>query len=224
MKKYLFIILFILFITMVYSAFAAQIPSQPSANNQQQSSPLFPQKHFTRYDGLIKKYAKHYGFDWRMILAQIKQESGFKPEAKSYCGARGLMQLMPKTAAEMKVKNILNPSDNIAGGIRYLRMQYDLFPDVPEPHREMFALASYNCGAGRLYDSRDLAKFESREDHLWDDIQTVMPKLTPEYKALHQQVWQKPRPRYGFFTGWKETINYVSNIWKYYQEYRKKTI
>jgi len=191
---------------------------------QPQPASFIPQKHFTRYDGLIKKYAKHYGFDWRLILAQIKQESAFKAEAKSWVGARGLMQLMPKTAAEMKVKNVLNPSENIAGGVCYLRKQYDIFRDVPEPHREMFALASYNCGAGRLFDSQDLAKFESREDHIWDDIQTVMPKLSAEYKDLHLQVWQKPRPRYGYFTGWKETISYVTNIWKYYTEYQKQTI
>ncbi|MCX7920127.1 MAG: transglycosylase SLT domain-containing protein [bacterium] len=183
-----------------------------------------PQKRFTRYDGVIKKYAKHYGFDWRLILAQIKQESAFNPQAKSQCGARGLMQLMPKTAAEMKVKNILNPSENIAAGIRYLRKQYDLFPDVPEPHRELFALASYNCGAGRLFDSRDIAKYELRPDHEWDDIQLVMPKLTKEYKELHLKIWQQPQPRYGYFSGWKETITYVANIWNYYLEYREQTI
>lgn len=134
------------------------------------------------------------------------------------------MQLMPQTAAEMKAKNVLNPSENIAAGVQYLRMQYDTFPDVPEPHREMFALASYNCGAGRIFDSRDLAKFEAKPDHEWDGVQSVMPKLTPAYKELHKQVWQKPRPRYGFFTGWKETISYVTNIWKYYTEYQKQTI
>jgi len=208
---------FLLILAMVVSSISAEQP-------QQQLTSFIPQKHFTRYDSLIKKHAKHYGFDWRLILAQIKQESDFRPEAKSYCGARGLMQLMPKTAAEMKVKNVLNPSENIAGGIRYLRMQYDMFPDVPEPHREMFALASYNCGAGRLFDSRDLAKFESRPDHIWDDIQSVMPKLTKEYKELHIKVWQKPQPRYGYFVGWKETITYVTNIWKYYTEYQKQTI
>jgi len=173
------------------------------------------------YESIIKKYAKHYGFDWRLIAAQIKQESGFKATAKNPTGAKGLMQLMPATASAMKIKDTANPRDNIAGGVHYLRTQYDIYTDVPDPHRLMFALASYNCGAGRILDSRDLARYEQLPPDQWEAIESSLPKLSPQFKDLHQKVWKKEKPRYGYFKGCKETINYVDNIWASYEAYQK---
>ena len=72
-----------------------------------------------KYKPIIKKYSKRYGFDWRLIAAQIMQESRFREEARSHVGARGLMQIMPRTAREISAELdlmyiIKNPRENIA--------------------------------------------------------------------------------------------------------------
>ena len=72
--------------------------------------------------------------------AVIAAESNFDPDAVSRAGARGLMQLMPETAASMGVENIHYPPDNVRGGTRYLRMMIDRYGDLVR------ALAAYNAG------------------------------------------------------------------------------
>ena len=99
----------------------------------------------TQYDDIINKYAIQEGVDPLLIKAIIKQESGFKANAKSNAGAKGLMQLMPATAREMGVKNVLDPQQNIAGGVKYFAKQLDKFDgNIP------LALAAYNAGAGNV--------------------------------------------------------------------------
>ena len=84
------------------------------------------------YGSVIKHYAARYGLDWRLVLATMKQESRFSPEAKSHRGATGLMQIMPVTSEELsrvfEVEDMSHPNDNIRGGVYYLRRLYDLFP------------------------------------------------------------------------------------------------
>ena len=74
------------------------------------------------YGPTIKRYAGRYGFDWRLILAIMKQESRFSKMAESGKGAEGLMQLMPATARGMGVTNVWDPRQNIMGGARYLQL------------------------------------------------------------------------------------------------------
>jgi len=83
------------------------------------------------------------------IRAQIWQESRFNPLAKSPAGARGLMQLMPATAFELGVENIVDPVENIFAGVTYLGKQWGRLSEIPDPFERMrFALASYNGGRG----------------------------------------------------------------------------
>lgn len=89
---------------------------------------------------LIGHYARQYRLDPNLIKAVIQAESNFNPHAVSRCGARGLMQLMPETAAEMGVTDIFDPAQNIAGGTQYLAKMIDLFRN-----RDL-ALAAYNAG------------------------------------------------------------------------------
>jgi hypothetical protein len=92
-------------------------------------------------DGIIQKTAKKHEIDPRLILELIRQESGFKSHAVSNKGARGLMQLIPATAARFGVRSIHDPAENIEGGTKYLRFLLDLF----EGNLEL-ALAGYNAG------------------------------------------------------------------------------
>lgn len=96
-------------------------------------------------DAYIADYSALHNIDPLLIYAQMYQESGFRIRATSYKGARGLMQLMPATAARFGVKNIYDPKQNIEGGIKYMRWLMDKFNGD-----EHLALAAYNAGEGAV--------------------------------------------------------------------------
>ena len=104
---------------------------------------------FTTGDSVIDAYivdsCKRYNIDPLLIYAQMHQESSFKLKATSYKGARGLMQLMPGTAARFGVSDIYNPKQNIEAGVKYMRWLLNTFGgDV------VLALAGYNAGEGAV--------------------------------------------------------------------------
>jgi soluble lytic murein transglycosylase-like protein len=98
-----------------------------------------------RIDGLIKLNAAKYGVDPYLIFCVMEQESHFNPRALSPKGARGLMQLMPGTAARFGVRKVHDPAQNIAGGTRYLKQLMTQFNG-----RVDLVLASYNAGEGAV--------------------------------------------------------------------------
>ena len=101
-----------------------------------------------KYDELIAQSAARNGVDPNLVVAVMRQESGFNPRARSYKGASGLMQLMPGTAQRFGVTNIFDAAQNIEGGTRYLRFLLDQFNgDVS------LVLAGYNAGENAVVNS-----------------------------------------------------------------------
>ena len=154
-----------------------------------------------RYDDTFRKYSKRYfgpGFDWRLFKAQGMTESNLNPDATSGVGARGLMQLMPSTFAEIQSKNpeisqINDPEWNIAAGIGYNRQLWLRWKDsAAGTDRREFMFGSYNAGRGTILRAQKLAIGKSLDGRVWPSIQNVAPDVP----------------------GWrhKETLDYVQRI------------
>ncbi len=164
------------------------------------------------YDPLAKKYALRYGQDWRMITAQMYQESKFDPKAVSWVGAQGLMQIMPDTGRQLGFTELQDPEESIHAGTKYMYQLIDRFDfDLPMEARIRFALASYNAGYGHLLDARHLAREKGWDSNRWfGNVEEAM-------RLLSQPAYYK-RARYGFCRG-GQPVHYVENIQNLYDAY-----
>lgn len=169
----------------------------------------------SHYDPLFQRYAGTAGMDWRMLAAISYQESGFDPEATSWAGARGLMQLMPRTAASLGVSanQITNPEVNVSASARYLKQLTGQFSDIRNPQeRQKFVLAAYNGGAHHVRDAMALARKNRRSDQKWDQV---------SYFVLHlsqSAFYRDPVVKHGYMIG-SETYHYVYRILDLYADY-----
>jgi len=170
----------------------------------------------SQYDDLIKEYASKIGWDWRFLCSQVYQESRFDPNAKSWAGAGGLIQLMPATAKEVGVSNRLDPAQNIRGGVRYLNKMRDKFDAVEDSIQKVkFTLAAFNCGAGHVFDAMRLAEKHGKDPHVWDDnVEEFILKLAEKKFYLDEVV------KYGFVRG-QEPYNYVKDIFLRFEYYKQ---
>ncbi|MBR4390284.1 MAG: transglycosylase SLT domain-containing protein [Prevotella sp.] len=167
----------------------------------------------SNYDHLFQRYASSAGTDWRLLAALSYQESCFDPQARSWAGACGLMQLMPSTAAHLGVSNIFNPESNIAGGARYIGELSGLFNDVSDPSERMnFVLASYNGGHGHVRDAMALTRKYGGNPHRWNDVSQFILRLSDP------QFYRDPVVHYGYMRG-TETYNYVLLVRQRYMKY-----
>lgn len=168
-----------------------------------------------KYKNIIQKAAQKYGFDWRLIAAMIYQESHFDPEAESFTGVKGIMQITSKTAEQLGIKDRTDPRQAIMGGVRYLKKLYDYFDEAQNPDRLLIALASYNVGKGHIIDAQRIAKEKGMNPNSWSALKETLPLL--RYRAYYK------KSKYGYCRG-TEPVRYVDRILIYYDILKREAI
>lgn len=171
----------------------------------------------SRFDELFKRYAPICGLDWRLLAAMAYNESSFNPNAVSYMGAMGLMQLMPSTARQYGVNNPFDPEQCVKGAAKLMSNLLAYYSSVPNPDERInFALAAYNAGQGHVDDARRLAQKRGRDHNIWKNNvdEFVLYMSNPEY-------FNDPVVKYGYFRG-GETYNYVNYIRSDWDRYRSR--
>ena len=166
------------------------------------------------YDHLFKKYAEQYNWDWRLLASQAYVESKFDSTAVSWAGARGLMQIMPRTAKGygQSAKSVMNKDVAIETSLKLLRdLDKQLTSRVPDPEeRKKFVIASYNSGLAHVLDAIALAEKYGLDPKKWDDnvAKAILWKSNPRY-------YKDPVVRFGYSRG-RETYDYVNRVYSYY--------
>ena len=158
-------------------------------------------KKFRALVAVFRRYGNQYSIDWMLMAAQGYQESRLDQQARSQVGAIGVMQVMPATGAELRVGDINLEENNIHAGIKYMRQVVDTFyndPAIDELNRVLFAFAAYNCGPGRMKQLRRDTEKRGLDPNVWFNNVEV---LAAEKVG-------------------RETVTYVSNIYKYYIAYK----
>ena len=165
------------------------------------------------YDANFKEASQTTGWDWRLIAAQCYVESAFDPNAVSWAGAQGLMQIMPKTAKSLGLTDAFNPVENIRAAARYIKQLSASLRNIPSAHeRTLFVLASYNGGLGHIEDARALAEKHGKNKNRWSDVAPFVRHLSePQY-------YRDPVVRHGYMIG-SETYEYVEKIAALYAQY-----
>jgi membrane-bound lytic murein transglycosylase MltF len=157
-------------------------------------------KRFVALVALFRKYSAQYDMDWMLMAAQGYQESRLDQSARSHVGAVGVMQVMPATGKELAVGDIHQLEANIHAGVKYVRTVVDrYYKDEPmaDLDKVLFAFAAYNAGPGRI---RQLRRETSQ-------------------RGLDPNVWFNNVERLAAERIGRETVTYVSNIYKYYVTY-----
>jgi membrane-bound lytic murein transglycosylase MltF len=152
---------------------------------------------------LFQKYADRYDFDWLMVISQAYQESRLDHSAKSSVGAVGIMQLLPSTAADknVNINDIGELENNIHAGNKYLRFIRDRYFEsqpMDDINKTLFSFASYNAGPARIARLRREATQKGLDPNVWfNNVELIAAKQIG-----------------------RETVQYVSNIYKYWVAYR----
>jgi membrane-bound lytic murein transglycosylase F len=193
-----------------------QLLSQRSVHRRV-SAPMLRKGVISHYDSFFRQYGRRIGWDWRLLAALCYQESAFDPEARSWAGAIGLMQIMPATADHLGLprEEMTNPQQSIDAGSRYLQELEQELRDVPDLlERQNLAMASYNGGIHHIRDAMRLASRDGANPHRWSDVRTYVLRLSqPQY-------YQDTLVHYGYMRG-QETADYVDKIRLRYQQYKR---
>ncbi len=199
---------------LLYNKYFKNLSSRRRVNKSLYNS--YGKGHLSPYDDIIKKAAKRIGWDWRLLASLIYQESEFKPNAISWVGAKGLMQLMPNVMEKYGVDSTSSPEVQIMAGTNYLKSLFRQLPDeiTDSTERIKFVLAAYNTGMGHILDARRLASKYQKNPNIWTD--------NVDYFILHlseKKYYNDPVVRNGYVRG-KETYNFVVEICQRFKIYK----
>lgn len=163
-------------------------------------------KQLSPYDSLFKAYSAKIGWNWKEFAALVYQESRFHIEALSWRGATGLMQMMPHTASRYERNNLLDPEENIRAGVEYLVRLKSIFAKrVAADQLDLFTLAAYNAGEGRIIDCINYAQYKNVYDSTWMSVCSILPDMSED------AILQVDTVKCGKFSG-KETVCFLDNI------------
>ena len=173
----------------------------------------------SHFDHLFKKYAKEIGWDWRTIASLAYNESNFDTTAVSWVGAKGLMQLMPRTARAMGIPEGKehDAEESVKAATKYLAELSRYFKKITDREEQMkFVLASYNAGIGHIFDAMALAEKYGKNKYVWEDNVEVYILL-----KSNEEYFNDPVCRNGYFRG-RETYNFVRDIIGRAEMYKQK--
>ena len=153
------------------------------------------------YDSLIKSWSDSASLDWRFVSAIIFHESNFRHDALSRRGAAGLMQMMPSTAKAFGADSLLDASQSVMAGTRYLQSLSRNYGSVAanETERQKLTLAAYNAGEGNILKCIRTAEEKGVDPTRWDNVVSIIPEVP------------------GFHG--KQTIAYVREVLDTFDEY-----
>ena len=188
------------------SSFGAEVKRKYLSSTKIIKNAYSPQDR-AEFDKLIayfKTYAGQYDFDYLMVAAQGYQESQLKQSKRSHMGAVGVMQMLPKTAADPKIGIIgvdKSAQKNIEAGVKYLRLMVDTYlndPAIDQTNKTLMAFAAYNAGPGNLARFRKWAQKSGLDPNVWFfNVEEGAARIVG-----------------------RETVTYVGNIYKYYIAYK----
>lgn len=170
------------------------------------------------FDPIMRKVGEEQGYDWRFMSAIAYNESRFKENLVSKRGAVGIMQIRPVVAKHFNipVESLSDTETNIRIAGMLLNELDDLLnlPEtISEQDRLSIILASYNAGIGHVHDACRLARSEGADPNSWEDVSHYLELMAdPAYYTLDVV-------RHGKFNGSRQTLGYVREVMKMYNEY-----
>lgn len=178
---------------------------------------LSPHVTLSHYDDFFREAADSIELDWLLIAAIAYTESRFDSTAVSTVGARGVMQMMPRTLQGLEVPDSLHADNrhNIMASARYLKSLFYMFRRVKNyDERINFVLASYNAGYGHIMDAMRLARKHGHDRHKWNASvdSFLIKKSIPEY-------YNDSICRNGEFKDWKQTLSFVSKVKRHWKRF-----
>jgi len=161
------------------------------------------------YDELIRSVSDSVGVDWLLVTAMMAQESEFNPTSKSWAGAVGLMQVIPRFV-DVEYEELYDPVTNIRAGVRIFKEHLDHYAYMDSTNQMSFALAAYNSGMGHIADARRLVIDQNKNPNVWENVADALLKMMQ--RRYYQQA------RHGFARG-IETVQYVDETLNRYRTY-----
>lgn len=180
--------------------------------------PMMSEKAISPYDSLFRVYSKECGWPWQLLAALAFQESRFNPNAESWSGAYGLMQLMPETAKKFGCDSAGQIEANIRAGARYIRFLDRFWQEKIRDREERlkFVLASYNIGPGHILDAKVIATALARPDTVWfgNVAECLLLKTQEKYYTMDGV-------KHGYCHA-REPYEFVTKVLAVYEYYRSK--